>query len=315
MKNNYKYKLKSKKFENDLNHIDSPCCEGPNLTVKDGVLVCSNCGIVRGENLVDHEKRAYSFEEINERQQNSPRWREFGPRTIIPITHVDSKGKSLDAQGKTLFLRLSKIQNSLVSSIERNYWESKPKLNQLASKLAVPEHIKETAWKIYTNVVKKKLTMGRSIDGFVAASLYAAIRIHEFPRLLEDVSDASLTPRHTVVRTLSILLRDILPELSMSYKPITAKQLVYKFGNELNLPMETQNNAINILARARIQGISYMGKDPKGVAASVIYLAAKANSFRRTQSEIANVAKITEVTLRNRINELRKTLKIDFSKL
>ncbi|MFX1391561.1 MAG: transcription initiation factor IIB, partial [Promethearchaeota archaeon] len=95
----------------------------------------------------------------------------------------------MNSKKSVMFSRLSKIQRSLINSLERNLWEAKPKLKLYASKLNIPEYISETAWRIYTEIAKKKLTMGRTIDGFVAASLYAAIRIHEFPKLLEDVSD------------------------------------------------------------------------------------------------------------------------------
>ncbi len=41
-----------------------------------------------------------------------------------------------------------------------------------------------------------------------------------------------------------------------------------------------------------------MGKDPKGLAATALYIAAKPTSERQTQAEIADAARITEVTLR-----------------
>ncbi|TFG01225.1 MAG: hypothetical protein EU542_07320 [Promethearchaeota archaeon] len=306
MKKDYKNKLKSIRLDEEVKNIEEHCCDQPSLSIKDGSIVCLNCGMVIGENLVGQEKRAYTFKEINERQQNSPRWREFGPRTLISSNQIDSKGKSIDAKGRSLFLRLSKIQNSLISSIERNFWEAKPKLNLLSSKINIPEYIKETAWKIYTLVAKKKLTMGRSIDGFIAASLYAAIRVHEFPRLLEDVSDASLIQRHVVIRSLAIITREILPELSLSYKPISAEQLVFKFCNELKMPMEIQKGAIEMLTKAKKKGVPYIGKDPRGLAGCVIYIAARNTPNRKTQTEIAHLAKITEVTLRNRINDMKK---------
>ena len=93
---------------------------------------------------------------------------------------------------------MAKIQGSLVSSLERNFWEAKPKLQLLATKMNIPPQIVETGWKIYSEVAQQKLTMGRSIEGFVAASLYAAIRIHDFPRLLEEVVDVAMIPLYAV---------------------------------------------------------------------------------------------------------------------
>jgi transcription initiation factor TFIIB len=227
---------------------------------------------------------------------------------MLPATKTDSKGKSIGPKEQALFSRLSKIQNSLISSIERNFWEAKPKLKMLTSKLNIPEYISETSWKIYSIVAKKKLTMGRSINGFIAGSLYAAIRVHDFPRLLDEVCEASLTPRRTVHRSLAMIIREVLPQLGLRYQPITAESLVFRFGNELELPMKVQKVAIDMLRTASKNGLARTGKDPKGLAAACIYIAAKDGSIRKTQSLVADIAKITEVTLRSRAKQIKSKL-------
>jgi len=284
------------------------CCNIPNIEARDGNKVCLNCGMIFERTYVGNERRAYTIEEIQNRRRTEPRWRDFGPRTMLPTTKIDSKGKSIGPKEQALFSRLSKIQNSLISSIERNFWEAKPKLKMLTSKLNVPEYISETAWKIYSLVAKKKLTMGRSINGFIAGSLYAAIRVHDFPRLLDEVCEASLTPRRTVHRSLAMIIRDVLPELNLSYQPITAEKLVFRFGNELNLPIKIQKSAINMLINASKNGLKRTGKDPKGLAAACIYIAAKEGAMRKTQSDVADIAKITEVTLRSRAKQIKLKL-------
>ncbi len=288
--------------------MESKCCENPCIDIKGGNKVCLNCGLVLDVHLVELERRAYNVEEIEKRKQNEPRWRDFGSRTVLPNNKIDYKGHYLSAEKKTLFLRLSKIQNSLISGIERNFWEAKPKMKQLTSKLNIPDFIQETAWKIYALSAKKKLTMGRSIEGFIAASLYVAIRVHEFPKLLEEISDTAMIPRKSIIHSLGLLLREVLPELNLNYKPIKVKQLIYKFGCELDLSMEIQKNAQNLAALSSKMGLSFTGKDPKGLAASALYLAAKLTKQKKTQIEIAKAARITEVTLRTRIKEMKKKI-------
>jgi transcription initiation factor TFIIB len=306
MNSNYRSLLKNKKIESDLPTRE--CCENPCIEERDGNKVCLNCGIIFERSFVGNERRAYTVEEIQNRRRTEPRWRDFGPRTMLPTTKIDSKGKSIGPKEQALFSRLSKIQNSLISSIERNFWEAKPKLKMLTSKLNIPEYIAETAWKIYSIVAKKKLTMGRSINGFIAGSLYAAIRVHDFPRLLDEVCEASLTPRRTVHKSLAMIIREVLPQLGLRYQPITAESLVFRFGNELDLPMNIQKCAIDMLRQASQNGLKRTGKDPKGLAAACIYIAAKDGSIRKTQSLVADVAKITEVTLRSRAKQIKSKL-------
>ena len=47
------------------------------------------------------------------------------------------------------------------------------------------------------------------------------------------------------------------------------------------------------------------GKDPMGLAASVLYLASLKNGESITQTDIADAAGVTEVTIRNRAKDLR----------
>lgn len=63
-----------------------------------------------------------------------------------------------------------------------------------------------------------------------------------------------------------------------------------------------------MLKKASSNGLKRTGKDPKGLAAACIYIAAKDGSIRKTQSLVAEIAKITEVTLRSRAKQIRSKL-------
>ncbi len=288
---------------------DTQCCQNPKVIVNnDGMQVCQNCGVVIGRNLIGAEKRAYTQEEVETRRRTEPRWRNFGPRTIIGLNQPDAKGRQLNGRKQSYFNRLSKIQGSLVNSLERNFWEARPKMNQLARKLNLPDHIVETSWKIYSEVAKQKLTMGRSIDAFVTASIYAGIRIHNFPRLLEEIVDVAMQDRRSVHRSLGLIVRKVFPVLNMKYKPVSPRPLVFRFGNDLSLSVTVQKSAADMLVRAIRHGLRKMGKDPKGLAAAVLYMAAKPTPERLTQAEIAECTRITEVTLRTRAKQIKKNL-------
>jgi transcription initiation factor TFIIB len=292
-------------FDND---DEQPCCANPDIvTNEDGLNVCRNCGLTMGRAFVESERRAYTNEEVQARRRTEPKWRSFGPRTVI-TGGADARGHQLEAKKQALFSRLSKIQGSLVSSLERNFWEAKPKLQQVANKMNIPQQIVETAWKIYSEVARQKLTMGRSIEGFVAASLYAAIRIHDFPRLLEEVVEQALIPLRSIHRSLGLIVRLVFPVLKMKYQPVTVKSLVYRFGNELKLSMAAQTEAATYIDTSKKNGLKSMGKDPKGLAAAAIYMACKNSQEKRTQAQIADVARITEVTLRTRVKQIKSFL-------
>jgi transcription initiation factor TFIIB len=72
--------------------------------------------------------------------------------------------------------------------------------------------------------------------------------------------------------------------------------------------MEIQKKAANMLKTASKNGLKRTGKDPKGLAAACIYIAAREGNMRKTQSTVADIAKITEVTLRSRSKQIRAKL-------
>jgi transcription initiation factor TFIIB len=168
-----------------------------------------------------------------------------------------------------------------------------------------PEYVVETAWKIYSEVAHQKLTMGRSIEAFVAASLYASIRIHEFPRMLEELCELALIPLRSVHHALGLIVQNVLPVLNLKYRHVTPESLVFRFGNDRHLSFKTQQIASKILTDATKNGLQGIGKDPKGLAAAVLYLATRGGNERKTQTEIAKVAHVTEVTLRTRVKQIK----------
>ncbi len=73
---------------------------------------------------------------------------------------------------------------------------------------------------------------------------------------------------------------------------------------------DVQAKTIEILKQAADKELT-SGRGPTGVAAAAIYIASILSGERRTQREVAEVAGVTEVTIRNRYKELAERLDID----
>ena len=71
-----------------------------------------------------------------------------------------------------------------------------------------------------------------------------------------------------------------------------------------------QSKAIELLKDAAKKGLT-SGRGPTGVAAAAIYIASVQCGERRTQRDVADVARVTEVTVRNRYKELCEKLRLD----
>jgi transcription initiation factor TFIIB len=85
---------------------------------------------------------------------------------------------------------------------------------------------------------------------------------------------------------------------------------VPRFCSGLNLHGDVQSKTVEILRQASEKGLTD-GRGPTGMAAAAIYIASILCGDRRTQSKIAKVAGVTEVTIRNRYHELSEGLEIE----
>ena len=103
--------------------------------------------------------------------------------------------------------------------------------------------------------------------------------------------------------------RVILNTLNIRIPERNITELITIYGNQLNLSYTVQRSALKILQRAHKLGIT-AGKDPKGLTAAALYIAAIKMGEFKPQKEIAKVVNITEITIRNRYKEFVKVLQI-----
>ena len=82
---------------------------------------------------------------------------------------------------------------------------------------------------------------------------------------------------------------------------------VSKIASRAEISMSTQQEAIRVLKDARKRGV-VSGKDPMGLAAAALYVACVVSGEKKTQKEIAEIANVTEVTVRNRYKGLKDAL-------
>jgi len=91
---------------------------------------------------------------------------------------------------------------------------------------------------------------------------------------------------------------------------VTPRDYVPKFASKLGISGKTEAKAIDILKKAREKGIT-SGRGPTGSAAVAIYLACKLTNNKYTQKNMSEILPgVTEVTIRNRYDELARELSI-----
>jgi transcription initiation factor TFIIB len=283
-----------------------------------GELVCDDCGLVVDDNVVDHgpEWRAFDHSERQSKSRvGAPVTRTMhdkGLTTTIDWKNQDSSGHLLSSEKRNQMHRLRKWQERIRTKDagERNLQFALSEIDRMASALGVPRSVREVAAVIYRRALDTDLIRGRSIEGVATSALYIACRQEGIPRSLEEVSSVSRVDRREIGRT----YRYVAHELGLDMPPVDPKQYLPRFCSELDLSEDVQQRAATIIERTTAEGL-HSGKSPTGFAAAAIYTAALLCNEKRTQREIANVAQVTEVTIRNRYREQLEVVGVDFDEL
>jgi transcription initiation factor TFIIB len=297
-----------------------PECESSALIRSDdrGELVCDDCGLVVDDRVVDHgpEWRAFDHSERQSKSRvgapTTSTMHDRGLTTTIDWKNQDSSGHFLSSEKRNQMHRLRKWQERIRTKDagERNLQFALSEIDRMASALGVPRSVREVAAVIYRRALDTDLIRGRSIEGVATSALYIACRQEGIPRSLEEVSSVSRVDRREIGRT----YRYIAHELGLDMAPVDPKQYLPRFCSELGLDEHVQQRAAAIIDKTTAEGL-HSGKSPTGFAAAAIYTAALLCNEKRTQREIAKVAQVTEVTIRNRYREQLEVVGIDFDEV
>jgi len=274
-------------------------------------IVCMNCGFVIAAKLADRgpEWRAFDDEQRAKRARaGAPLTytiHDKGLSTMIDWHDRDIYGKRLSPGQRAQIYRLRKWQRRIRVSdaTERNLAFALSEISKIANNLNLPKNILETASVIYRKAVKEHLIRGRSIQGVTSAAIYVACRQCGLARTLEEIAQASSINKKEVGRSYRFLIK----ELDYFIPPLKPSQYVTKFSSQLTMQGKVEEIAYTILTTARELKLT-SGRGPTGIAAAASYIASVLTGERKTQREIAEIAQVTEVTIRNRYKELVERL-------
>ena len=294
-----------------------PVCKGDLLLVTDpesGEDICKKCGMILSSQILDiiNPSNWYNAGTVktNDRLHRTgtptslARY-DRGLSTIIGKTNRDASGKRIDAAMHSTMRRLrtwdSRAHIRTPSDI--SLIQAFNELDILKDKLALPDALVEKAAYMYRKAKSNGLTRGRTISGLVAACVYATCREMNTPRTLKDIAAAAnISQKH-----LAKMYRLLLIELGVKVPLVDQIKCIAKVANKANLSEKTKRQAIVMMDEVTKKQIA-AGKNPMGLAATIIYLSCLKTGENKTQTDIAYAAGVTEVTIRNRFKELKSKL-------
>ena len=298
-----------------------PMCKENLLMITDtnsGETICSKCGLIisdKIQNINQPEWRAFSNEEHNDRSRtgipSSLAIHDMGLATVIARTDRDASGRKIDGVMHTAMQRLRTWDSrSLVNRSDKSLIQAFNELQILKDKLALPYVAVEKAAYIYRKAHERKLARGRAVSGLIAASIYISCREISAPRTLNDIAAASNIKRKQLAKAYRFLVM----ELDIKVPLADQTKCIAKVANKANLSEKTKRLAIRMMDEIKTKDdgddvlLYPAGKNPMSLAATVIYLSCLKTGENKTQVDIAEAAGITEVTIRNRVRDLKSKL-------
>ena len=278
-----------------------------------GEIVCEHCGAVISDKTEEKERRTFLTSRAGRKRDDENRTgmpfslarSDMGLSTIIGRTNKDAKGSKINPSMLIAIKRLRRwdSRTKVYTSTDKNLTQAFAQLDTLKDKLGLPSAVIEKTGYIYRKAQENRLVLGRSIPAVLAAAIYAACREMGIPRTLNDIASKSNVKRKSVAKC----YRQLLLGLHLVVPRADPMKCITRIANKAKVSQKTKHHAI-IIMNAVIENEISAGKDPMGLAATVIYASCIRTGEIKTQKQLADAADISDMTLRTRLKDLNKLL-------
>ena len=301
----------------------SSCGNPPITDTFTGEIVCSSCGVVLKEKVETLSPEWRSFSPADDRARggfpSSLLIHDTGLSTYIGTAAAPApdqqSGDQENGKGNSVYVhrasrpipvnRLRKLNAMSVSSapISRNLKKATWEINRVCSGLGLAWQVAERSAYFYRKALQKSLIKGRSISGFVAASIYLACKERMIPRTIDEVCRASGVDRPFATHCYKILISEmhIEPPVTDPFRNIA--KISAKAGVEERVSRRAREILSSVASHTAI-----MGKNPLVLAAAALYLATVEYKLDVTKTVIADAAEVSTISLRKRLADITRAL-------
>lgn len=284
-----------------LNEICNLCetCS-TDLVVHDGLYTCVRCG--------DTKKH---------RIDRSPEWRFYGSEdssasgdpsrcgmVLNPLLAESSYGCTVTCRGSMSWdMRRIKrhIEWQCMPYREKAQLDDFQYIQIMATNSCLPKIIVDDAQKYYKMISEEKTYRGANRESILAASVYIACRVNEFPRTAKEISVMfqlhSKNATKGCKNAMNIMnTLDEQADKTTQYSETTAQSFIARYCSRLGMPINY--TLLCEFIAIQIQEMRIMTENtPNAVAASILFLVACQFGLGFTKLDIRKASDISEVTI------------------
>ena len=279
---------------------------------KIGEILCPCCGFV------PHRRRVVSYPEwkaidpedkVKKSRAGPPitlTKHDLGLSTDLGFGDLDAHGGPLTDRDQVRRMRVWQNRIRIRSTREKSMAALLTKVLEFADSLNLPDNVAETASLIIRRAVKKGVTSKRSIAGMAAAAVYIACKQCGIQRSLKEVAKVA----GIKAKSLGAYYRYLYTEVGgIKVAPTPIEKYISKISNRVGLSSRVLRLAITMAKKMNDSDL-ISGRQPSGLAAAFIYIAASILDEAVLQREIAEAANVTEVTIRKRCREILENYRV-----
>jgi len=270
---------------------------------EDKFLICTNpaCGIIYKDSLDESaEWRYYGADD----SQSSDPTRCGMP--INPLLEKSSYGCKVICGNRASY-EMRKIRRytewQSMPYKEKTDYEEFQRIKAFSSIAGIPKLLVDDALRYHKKISEMKTFRGCNRDGVIAASIYIASRIRDYPRTAREIAtifhldntDATRGCKNAVHLLNSIEKDMIVSDKTYFYntKPIS---FIERYCSKLNINKELTK--VCEFVALRIQKLNLMPENtPHSVAAGIIYFTAQECNLNISKQQVNDISKISEVTI------------------
>ncbi|MEM3361637.1 MAG: TFIIB-type zinc ribbon-containing protein [Candidatus Bathyarchaeia archaeon] len=268
-----------------------------------GEMVCPECGAVVEDKVLCAEEECRRLPAYGRVRVETEMLYNRGVYSVVGQFNVDASSSPLSGAARADAQRLRFAEN-VVNSREpsfRTMAAAFPILNSIASKLSLPESIKEDAGNLVSKVVKRRLHRGRSLLTVVTACVYIACRENGVCWTLSDLAKCSGEKRKRLAKA----YRDILKVVGKNVSPIKVEAAVSRITASAGLNDLVRRRTLDLVEKMKEHGI-HCGKHPMAFAAAAVYVVARMMSYNVTEKLLAELAGVTVTSVRLNVRRVRE---------
>lgn len=269
-----------------------------------GDLICSQCGLVIGDRIVDVGSEWRTFANDTESKDMCRVGAAEDPtmdgNDLTTTIGTATGNAGFDANGKPIYR--NKFSENSNDKTKR---KANKEIKEMAERLSADQSIISSAQHIFHNVHKNRIIKGRSTNAIIAACMFIACRQQSVPRTFKEISAVTSSSTKDIGRCYKIIRKSLVSNTNANgLSTSSTSDLIDRFCSKLNLPKEVRKLS-EFIVNKLTDIPTLTGRSPNSLAAAAIFVAAEYSVVaKRSGEEIGRTCGAAENTIKQTVKAM-----------